>query len=490
MDRPAVDKLLRWTADPVAFVRENFGVEPDAWQADALMAYGDQTTPRISLQACAGPGKSAVLAWCGWHFLACYGDVGEHPKGFCTAITADNLKANLWPEFAKWQARSTYLAGAFTWTSERIYANDHKATWFLEARTWPKTASAEEQGKTLSGLHGDYVIALVDESGGIPVTVARAAEQALSTRPRFGKIIQAGNPLSRVGMLGEASASEQWKVFRITGDPDDQKRSPRIDIEWARAEIKRHGREDPWVKVYILGLFPPSALNSLLGPDDVRAAMARTVKEGDIAHAPRILGVDVGREGDDPSVVFPRQGMMAHMPRMMRNWDGVQGAGYVAQKIQDFDVDATFIDNTGGFGGSWIDQLRALGRHPIGIHFAGKANDPRYYNKRAEMWFLMAQWVKEGGCLPDVPELIAELSEPTYFFHRDRLQIEDKDQVKARLHRSPNYADALALTFAAPVHRPTALERAGRRQNTRDYNPLDALDRVRRPGNYNPLERR
>jgi hypothetical protein len=48
------------------------------------------------MQACAGPGKSAVLAWCGWWFLSVQGSRGEHPKGIALSITGDNLKANLW----------------------------------------------------------------------------------------------------------------------------------------------------------------------------------------------------------------------------------------------------------------------------------------------------------------------------------------------------------------------------------------------------------
>ena len=42
-----------------------------------------------ALQAWAGPGKSAVLAWYAWNLLGCYGDKGEHPKGAAVSITND-----------------------------------------------------------------------------------------------------------------------------------------------------------------------------------------------------------------------------------------------------------------------------------------------------------------------------------------------------------------------------------------------------------------
>ncbi len=68
----------------------------------------------------------------------------------------------------------------------------------------------------------------------------------------------------------------------------------------------------------------------------------------------------------------------------------------------------------------------------------------------------MAEWIRRGGCLPNVPELIGELTTPTYTFVHGRFQLEDKNQIKARLGRSPDLADALSLTFALPEVRPRA----------------------------------
>jgi phage terminase large subunit len=447
----AASTIGRWRSDPVAFVRENFGIAPDAWQVEALRAFADPALPLISMQACAGPGKTALLSWCAWHFLSCWGEPGDHPKGFAVAVSGDNLKANLWPELSKWQQKSPYLLAMFTWSAERIFASEHKATWFLEARSWNKSASPEEQANALSGLHGGYVLALIDESGAIPPAVARKAEQALSTKPTFGKVVQAGNPLSRSGMLYAAAQSKDWHVIRITGDPDDPLRSPRIDLEWARRKIAAHGRNDPWVKAYILGEFPDTAINALLSVDEVRDSMRRAPRGHDFEHAAKVIGVDVAREGLDQSAIILRQGVMCWPPTLLRGASSIHGAGVVAQLATREDADAIFADNTGGFGGGWVDQLRQLGHSPIPVHFAGTPDDPRFANKRAEMWWRMAEWVREGGALPDCPELVAELCEPTYTFKGDRLILEPKDDVKERIGRSPDIADALALTFASQV---------------------------------------
>lgn len=450
----AAETIAQWRRNPAKFVWDNFHVEPDPWQKEALEVFPSQDPDklRISLQACAGPGKTALLAWCGWNFLLCYGDKGNHPKGAAVAITSDNLKDNLWPEFSKWQALSPILKECFVWTKERIFAKDHPETWFMSARSWPKSADAEQQGQTLSGLHSKYVMAIIDESGGIPVTVLKAAEQALSTKPAFGKILQAGNPINLEGMLYAAATSLRsfWHIIKITGDPDDPRRSPRINIEWARDQIKQFGRNNPWVMAYILGQFPPSSINSLIGPEEVEAAMKRRYKQSAYEHMQKRIGVDVAREGNDRSVLFPRQGKMAFQPVVMRNAKGHEIASRLAVAKERWKQELEFIDDTGGFGGAVIESMQMSGASPIPVNFSSRAPDPRYFNLRSYMWMKMCEWIRAGGCLPNMPELVRELTTPTYTFKNGLFALEEKAMIKKRLGFSPDLSDALALTFALP----------------------------------------
>jgi phage terminase large subunit len=457
------------------FALDQFGFTPDKWQEEVLVAFADPAIQRISMQACAGPGKTAVEAVCGWYFLATQCTLGEHPKGLCTSITGENLRDNLWAEFAKWQGRSDYLRRAFTWTATRIMANDHPETWFLAPRTWPKSGSAEEQGRTLSGLHSQNVLAIIDESGAIPPTVLRAGEQALSNTT-FGKLLQGGNPISLEGCLHEAAVRlrHQWHVIRITGDPDDPNRSPRIDIEWAREQIRTYGRDNPWVKSYILGQFPPASINALLGIEDVEAAMARRLRSDEYDWAQKRIGVDVARFGDDRTCLFPRQGLQAFKPVVMRNARTTDIAARVAMAQARWGSELHLVDDTGHWGHGVIDNLVTAGIPALGINFAEKAINPRYRNRRAEMWIEMAEAIKGGVALPHVAELVAELTTPTYTFLNGLFVLEEKDQIKHRLGRSPDLADALALTWAIPdmPNEVQARLTRGRQQTaTTDYDP-------------------
>ncbi len=445
----ATARIREWRGDALKFAVDTMGFEPDEWQVDALRAASVPGRKRLAMKACAGPGKTAVEAILGWHRLACFADRGEHPKGAAISITGDNLRDNLWPELAKWRSRSPFLTKAFTWTKERVFANDHPETWFLSARTYAQGADQETIGRTLSGLHSRFPFYLIDESGDMPVQIIRSAEQGL-TDCEDGLIATAGNTTSHNGLLYHVSGSARagWTIITITADPDDPKRTPRVDKAWAQEQIETYGRDNPWVMAYILGEFPPGSINALLTVDEVEKAIGRHLREDAYNWSQKRLGIDVARFGDDRTVVFPRQGLAAGMPKVMRHSRTTDIAAVVARLKADWKSEMEFVDDTGHWGHGVIDNLITAGHSPIGIQFHGPAIDPRYKNRRAEMWMEMAEWVKRGGALPNLPELVGELTAPTYTFAQGKFQLEDKDQVKKRLGRSPDLGDALALTFA------------------------------------------
>lgn len=452
------DRLQIWREDPVRFAREEFGIKPDAWQSEALMAFASPSSAkfRLALKACAGPGKTLILGICGLNFLTCYGELGEHPMGAAISITEDNLKMNLWPQFSKLQNLSRlngsgFVANAFTCTKSRIFSKDHPNTWFIEARSFSKDSNPDEQGRTLSGLHAKRVLFLIDESGDIPTAVGKAAEQALSNCT-WGRIVQAGNPTSTEGMLYAATQRlrDQWHVITITGDPDDPQRSPRIDLEWATAQIKQYGRDDPWVMAYILGQFPPNAINSLLSIEDVERAIKRMYRPEQLEGSQKRLGIDVAREGLDKTSLFPRWGLQAFKPVQMSNAKGHDVAARAMVAKENWNWELCFVDDTGGYGSSVCDSFTQASISHIPVNFGSKPMDARYFNRRSEMLFKMAEWIKTRGALPDIASLRQEMPALKYTFKQGKFAVIEKDQIKKTIGHSPDDCDALALTFALP----------------------------------------
>lgn len=192
--------------------------------------------------------------------------------------------------------------------------------------------------------------------------------------------------------------------------------------------------------------------SALLSVHEVMEAMQRSPREPEYSFAPKIIGVDVARMGGDRSCIIKRQGIACLSPLVLKGKEGFEVADAAAYQINEWRPDAVFVDDTGGYGGSVIERLRQLGHSVIGVQFAGKPNDERYLNKRAEMWIEMAKWVKGHAALPMSAELRSDLCAPTYKHNAaGKFQLESKEDMKKRGLPSPDIGDALALTFAAPV---------------------------------------
>ncbi|HTF68462.1 MAG TPA: hypothetical protein VK638_37865, partial [Edaphobacter sp.] len=220
--------------------------------------------------------------------------------------------------------------------------------------------------------------------------------------------------------------------------------------------------------------------NALLSSDEVERAMNIRPKPESYEWSQKRLGIDVARFGDDRTVIFPRQGLVSFIPQEMRHARGssvsVDIANRVMAKKMEWGAEMEFFDDTVGWAHGAIDVMRAAGHSPVAVAFDRPANDPRYANKRAECWMLMADWIKGGGCLPDVSGLLHELISPTYFFNGGKFQLEAKDQIKKRLGKSPDLADALALTFALPdMPGDMGGVKIPKRQSKREYDPYASM---------------
>jgi phage terminase large subunit len=474
--------LSQWRRSPAQMVRDLFKVEPDDWQMEVLEAFPHKK--RLAMKANKGPGKTTALAWLGWNFLL----TRPNPNIAATSINGDNLKDGLWKEMSKWQGQAPLLQALFEWTTTRIFSKEKPADWWMSARTWPKSGNATAQADTLAGLHQDYTLFLLDEAGGIPDAVMASAEAVLASGIE-GHIVIAGNPTHLSGPLYRACTTEKdlWYVVQITGDPDNPKRAKRVPIEWAREQIRKYGPDNPWVRVNVFGEFPQASLNALIGDDDVRAAQKRYYRPFEIGPLPKIMGVDVARQGNDMSVIARRQGPQIHNLNRYRNVEnGLVGASIANRIWNEFDADACFVDATGGLGFTWLDQLSVLGKSGIPVQFSStKMSSDRYANKRAEIFFLFTEWIKAGGAIPPEDsdggrELREALINTTYTFKGDKLLLEDKDGIKAKIGFSPDEADACALTFAEPV---TGKARQPRAVTARSavgvgYSPFAELDRI------------
>ena len=446
------EKVMKlWRHKPKIFFRDVLDVELDTWQEDCVELY--MNNQRLAMVASKGPGKTGLLAFIGWHFFI----TGYQPKIAAMSITKDHLKANLWAELLKWRSRSQLLIKSATDGAERIALKGHEGYSFIDARSFPKSADENQMASALAGLHADWVAFLIDEAGMIPDSVLSTADAALSTGDsptKRARLLVTANPEEPKGMIYRAymkRSKQAWAIYTISGDPEDPKRAPRVSKTWAQEQIDTYGRDHPWVMVNVLAKYPSVSSSLLITEQEVHDAMNRTIDDKQVSMHQRRLGVDVSRGGVDSSALIERQGLKVHSIKTIPSTIyGPEMAGMIAMQASESRIEKVYVDDTGGYGSSVIDSLTMFpSMDVVGIKYNASAQEKtRYFNKRTEMWVRMRDWIKKGGCIPYDKELFDELLMPKLFFHGGVFRLEEKAQIKTRLGRSPDRADALAQTFS------------------------------------------
>ena len=445
------DLVESYRRDILKFVRTEFQVEPEPYQREALLAFADPaySVRKVIMCSSAGVGKSAVLAWGTLWFMLTQGSELSHPKGIMCSMTTANLYDGLHRECAKWIGASGLLKELFEINQKRIAAKGYATTWNTTVRAYNPNADKDEAGRVLSGLHGEYLLYVVDEAGAIIPEIGQSIDQGLGEKQaKFVRLIAAGNPMSKQSLLYKESQDKKNWVFHISSDPDDPMRSQRMSKEWAQEQIDEYGRESTWVKIFVLGQFPDVAMETLLDEKQVDEAMASEIGP-DMSRELKV-GVDVARFGADANVWFPRRGLYAYMYSVLGEGRTQELYEKTINVINKLGEGIPVVDGTGGYGAGLVDMLSEGGFSPAEINFGSKADDEeRFYNKRSEMYWRGAEWVKRGGRLPTCPELKKELTSMLYSFdEKGRYRLESKEQIRKRLGMSPDRADAWALTFA------------------------------------------
>jgi len=273
-----------------------------------------------------------------------------------------------------------------------------------------------------------------------------------------------------------------WDIYQTSIERDDWYselltiRDTKIltdaDMDKERAE----GMSENLIRQEYYCDFTASADNVLISMDLILAACGKSIHQSNYHLAPKVLGVDVARFGDDSSVIIKRQGLAAYDLQKFANIDNMALASKVAEVITTWKPHAVFID--AGRGEGVIDRLRQLDYDVIEVNFGGKATEHnKYVNKRCEMYGRMLKWFEAGGAIPDNVALRTQLGLVTYSFDAvDRIKLLSKEKMKEMKLGSPDDADALAVTFADPVAVQDPLDVMARK-TVKAYTEYNVLDR-------------
>lgn len=444
---------------------------PREWQAKWLKVIRDHlndpakryTPLQIAIASGHGIGKSAFFALVGDWAMSCW----PGAKIVVTANTSTQMETKTSPEFAKW-FRSSITAPWFDVMATSIKAKDPKMKdqWRLDFVPW-----TEHNTEAFQGLHNSrrIVVLMMDEGSAIHDKVWEVAEGALTDPETVLIWIVAGNPTRNSGRFREC-----FRRFRHRWLTDN------IDSRTVFKSVKNDqliedlGLDDDQVKIRVLGQFPLTSDRQFISGQDIDAAFGRHLRKEQYNFAPIIIGVDPAWTGADEFVIYGRQGLYSNLlAKFPKNDNDIQMAGIIARFEDELNADAVFVD--AGFGTGIVSAGNVMGRAWRLVWFGSKAIDPGYYNKRTEMWGLLRDWLKQGGAIPPDEILRQDLSGPELMTRLDgKKLLESKEDMREKGLPSPNRADALALTFAAPV----AKKRHGYGGGTVDrvetaYNPYE-----------------
>lgn len=462
--------VAKYHADPLGFVRYAFPwgegdlaefTGPDDWQTEILAGVRDNILTvdvalRVAVASGHGIGKSALVAW----LILWAMSTREDTRGVVTANTDTQLRTKTWPELTKWHRLCICGPFMFEVTATAIFSRQvgHERNWRIDLVPW-----SERNTEAFAGLHnkGKRILLLFDEGSAIPDIIWETAEGALTDEGT--QIIWAvfGNPTRNTGRFRECFGRfrNRWITRQI--DSRTARVSNKTQIQqW----IDDYGEDSDFVRIRVRGVFPRAGDKQFVSTELVNEAKKRE-PERDSA-APLIMAVDVARFGEDASVIRFRRGRdgKSIKPLRYRGVDTMQLSGYVGDAVGKYNPDAVFIDGA-GVGGGVVDRCRSLGYPVREVQAGGKAaNEQDYFNKIAECYGLMREWLKTGS-IDDCLELDQDLTGREYGFdNKGRIQLEKKSDMKKRGLASPDDGDALAMTFAEPVARKD-LAAAGAREN-------------------------
>jgi hypothetical protein len=442
--------------DPVRFAVEALGITPWTRQADFLRAVG--LHDHVALKAGQKVSKTNALAI----LMLWFACTRPGSRVFFTNSSERQVSTVNYREL-----RAVIRGALLPLGITRVHDTPSRGVTFKNGSEILGFATNEED--RWGGLSGSDLLFIVDEASGVASAFFEAIEGNLAGDN--GKLIVCGNPLRPADFFHDCftTRSASWHTLTISSLESPNVVEGREIIRGLASAgfVQRteddYGRGSPFWMARIEGNFPSQSDYSVIGLADVLAAVQRHASAEPPADEPMKAGLDVSRGGPDESVGTVVIGSVVVATYVWRGLDGPTLAGRLAEALavhrRGEERVQVYVDVIGVgsspfdalVGHAWIDA--------VAVNVAEKPTiDDHYANLRAQLWFQGAKWIKTGA-IPNDPKLIAELTAPTYSFDmKGNRKVEAKEDVKKRLHRSPDRADSLLLAIAAPEETWTAAD--------------------------------
>lgn len=459
--RPPDAGAARWLYDPAGFVRDGIvwqpGKEPAGYELEILDDLVEHR--RVAVRGPHGLGKTTTASWA-MHWFALSREAAQVDwKIVSTASVYRQLREYLWPEVHKWAKR----LNPGTVDPDVLVADRTLLNMAVRLDYGSAFAASPSDHEKIEGAHADHILYVFDEAKMIPDDVWDAAEGALAADGVDGKeayalaISTPGEPAGRFYSIHDGRAGlEDWHVNHVTlGQAID---AGRISRRWASNRRRQWGATSALYLNRVEGEFASSSSDGTIPLRWIEAANERWHQlAGDFG--PRTdVGVDVARTGlddttfaiyhadrDAVSKVRAKHGIMTtETTEIARGYGKPDGAG-----------PARLVVDVIGIGAGVVDQLRKARERVVAFNASASTDrtdssgELTFVNTRSAAWWHVRELLdpdRPAGAtlaLPPDDDLTGELAAPTWRVKNRRIAVEGKDEIRKRIGRSTDKADAV-----------------------------------------------
>jgi hypothetical protein len=458
-------------SDPVKWTKDKLGVDLYSQQREIAELVRDNR--RTAVRSSHEIGKSFVAA-----VLAAWW-IDTHPIGsayvITTAPSGDQLKGVLWREINKIfdLAKRRYEQGLI---DAPLPGRMLQTEWWVgNQRVGQGRKPADWDTDAFQGIHAEFVLAIIDEANGVPKAMWTGVEGVTSNDT--SKVLAIGNPDDPDSEFARVSDELNliWVKKKVSAFDTPvftgEKVAPRllrmlVGKQWVNDRKDDWGEDSPLYISRVLGEFPDlgQAKQKVVPAGAALACM--DLDEDDRKRLPKTpieLGMDVAASDDgDETVIRERRGMFAGRRWTIRTSDPEKAVDLVVEAIVESGASLVKVDEI-GWGWGIVAAINSELRHKrikcraVGVNVAKKAWQPeKFKNQRSELWWMIRDLIKDQAIdlseMDDAQATIGQLCDPSWkAITGGKIQVEEKDETRKRIGRSPDDADALILAFARPT---------------------------------------
>lgn len=473
----------RWEHEPGKYARAVLGVQYLSPEQEAILHDIAQPRARVAVTSGHKTGKDyvggIVANW--WYSL------WDDARVMITAVTGHQVKNVCWREVTAHHNKS----------QQGAYPVDGSPA--LLPSTGVVNGQREIKGFTcdvkeaVAGISSGHVLYIITEASGVPDYVFEALTGNLAGKDC--RVLMLSQPTRNEGFFFRSfhQNASLWKCHTLRSDETVNVRERRTVVDgmagwdWLEEVAREWGAPPRWREiaagapittedvaqagpiwlVRVWGRFAIGEAGRLIPLALVAEAEQRwqAWRAAGVRPAGRlVLGLDVAQAQDgDECAAAARRGHVVleveawqvskNVPEPLAAADVARHAVEIVRRHRSTTEPKAVVNvDVGGTFGAKVRaalELYAVEIEVVAVHFGSRPRNQRVYGYlRDELWFGAREWLREGGALPEDAKLEAELTCPGFEVNaRGQQRVEGKDELRKRLGRSTDRADAVLLSI-------------------------------------------